>query len=75
MKKKKNYLDYVLPALARHRCMDSLYEEIGLFPTKENPLYEDPAQFQVKRITAQMLTEAEVVDQATGGESSGGLGL
>ena len=64
--KGKNYLDYVLPALARHRCMDPLYEEIGLFPTKENPLYEDPAQFQVKRITAQMLTEAEVVDQATG---------
>lgn len=64
--KGKNYLDYVLPALARHRCMDSLYEKIGLFPTKENPLYEDPAQFQVKRITAQMLTEAEVVDQATG---------
>ena len=64
--KGKNYLDYVLPALARHRCMDPLYEEIGLFPTKENPLYEDPAQFQVKRITAQMLTEAEVVDQAAG---------
>ena len=64
--KGKNYLDYVLPALARHRCMDSLYEKIGLFPTKENPLYEDPAQFQVKRITAQMLTEAEVVNQATG---------
>ena len=64
--KGKNYLDYVLPALARHRCMDPLYEEIGLFPTKENSLYEDPAQFQVKRITAQMLTEAEVVDQATG---------
>ena len=64
--KGKNYLDYVLPALARHRCMDPLYEEIGLFPTKENPLYEDPAQFQVKRITAQMLTEAEVVNQATG---------
>ena len=64
--KGKNYLDYVLPALARHRCMDSLYEKIGLFPTKENPLYEDPVQFQVKRITAQMLTEAEVVDQATG---------
>ena len=64
--KGKNYLDYVLPALARHRCMDSLYEKIGLFPTKEHPLYEDPAQFQVKRITAQMLTEAEVVDQATG---------
>ena len=64
--KGKNYLDYVLPALARHRCMDSLYEKIGLFPTKENPLYEDPVQFQVKRITAQMLTEAEVVNQATG---------
>ena len=60
----KNYWDYVLPSLARHRCMDALYEEFGLLPSHDNPLYKNPAEFQVKRITARMLTEAEVVEQA-----------
>ena len=62
----RNYWDYVLPALARHRCMDELYEEAGLPLAEENLLYEDPAEFQVKRITAAMLVEAEVVEQAAG---------
>ncbi len=62
----KTYWDYVLPALARHRCMDGLYEEFGLLPSLENPLYDDPSEFEVKRITAQMLAQTEVVDQATG---------
>nr|WP_295308775.1 helicase-exonuclease AddAB subunit AddA [uncultured Blautia sp.] len=62
----KTYWDYVLPALARHRCMDGLYEEFGLLPSLENPLYDDPSEFEVKRVTAQMLAQTEVVDQATG---------
>ena len=62
----KTYWDYVLPALARHRCMDGLYEEFGLLSSLENPLYDDPSEFEVKRITAQMLAQTEVVDQATG---------
>ena len=62
----KTYWDYVLPALARHRCMDGLYEEFGLLPSHENPLYDDPSEFEVKRITAQMLAQTEVADQATG---------
>ena len=62
----KTYWDYVLPALARHRCMDELFEEFGLLPSHDNLLYDDPAEFQVKRITARTLTEAEVVEQATG---------
>ena len=62
----KTYWDYVLPALARHRCMDGLYEEFGLLPSHENPLYRDRAEFQVKRITAQMLADAEVTSQVAG---------
>ena len=62
----KTYWDYVLPALARHRCMDELFEEFGLLPSHDNLLYDDPAEFQVKRITARTLTEAEVVEQAVG---------
>ena len=46
--------------------MDGLYEEFGLLPSHENPLYDDPSEFEVKRITAQMLAQAEVVDQAAG---------
>ena len=46
--------------------MDGLYEEFGLLPSLENPLYDDPSEFEVKRITAQMLAQTEVVDQATG---------
>ena len=62
----KTYWDYVLPALARHRCMDQLFEEFGLQPSHDNLLYDNPAEFQVKRITARTLTEAEVVEQAAG---------
>ncbi len=64
--KAKTYWDYVLPALARHRCMDELYERFGLIVSHQNPLYGDPAQFQIKRINAQMLAETEVVEQAAG---------
>lgn len=46
--------------------MDELFEEFGLLPSHDNLLYDDPAEFQVKRITARTLTEAEVVEQAVG---------
>ena len=62
--KAKNYWDYVLPALSRHRCMDDLYREFGLLPPSGNPLYHDQAEFEVKRITARMLADAEVAEQA-----------
>ena len=64
--KAKTYWDYVLPALARHRCMDELYERFGLIVSHQNPLYGDQAQFQIKRIDAQLLAETEVVEQAAG---------
>lgn len=62
--KGKSYWSYVLPALARHRCMDELYEAFGLFPPVDNPLYGDISEFRVKRITAKMLAEMEVAEQA-----------
>lgn len=37
-----------------------------MLPSHDNSLYDDPAEFQVKRITARTLTEAEVVEQAVG---------
>ena len=46
--------------------MDQLFEEFGLQPSHDNLLYDNPAEFQVKRITARTLTEAEVVEQAAG---------
>ena len=60
----KTYWDYVLPALARHRCMAPLFHEYGIFMNTANPLYKDPAEFKVTRVTARELTESEVVEQA-----------
>ena len=60
----KTYWDYVLPALARHRCMAPLFHEYGIFMNTANPLYKDPAEFKVTRVTARELTESEVMDQA-----------
>ena len=60
----KTYWDYVLPALARHRCMAPLFHEYGIFMNTANPLYKDPAEFKVTRVTAQELTESEVMEQA-----------
>ncbi len=60
----KCYWDYVLPALARHRCMNGIFQEYGIFMNRNNPLYGDVSEFVVKKITAADLTENEVVEQA-----------
>ena len=60
----KCYWDYVLPALARHRCMSGIFQEYGLFMNRANPLFGDVSEFVVKKITAADLTENEVVEQA-----------
>ena len=60
----KTYWDYVLPALVRHRCMAPLFHEYGIFMNTANPLYKDPAEFIVTRVTARELTESEVMEQA-----------
>ena len=37
--------DYVLPALARHRALDGLYEKYGLHPQRVTALHDDPSPF------------------------------
>jgi ATP-dependent helicase/nuclease subunit A len=61
--KGKNYWSYVLPALARHRCMDELFEEYGIMGARWNPIHDSAAEFVVEKITAFDLTEEEVLTQ------------
>ena len=44
----KTYWDYVLPALARHRCMDELFEEFDYCHPMIIRFYDDPAEFREK---------------------------
>ncbi len=62
--KAKTFWDYVLPALARHRCMDELYLEYGKNPYRSHWLYGDEAEFVLRKITAFDLAGDEVVQQA-----------
>lgn len=62
--KAKNFWSYVLPALARHRCMDKLYEEYGKTPCRRNPLYGAEAEFVLRKITAFDLAQEEVLYQS-----------
>lgn len=62
--KAKTYWDYVLPALARNRCMDGLYQEYGIAPCRGHLLYGEEAEFTVRKITALDLAGEEVVHEA-----------
>ncbi|MCD8155233.1 MAG: helicase-exonuclease AddAB subunit AddA [Clostridiales bacterium] len=61
--KGKNYWSYILPALARHRSMEPLFSRYGMFQERENPLYGDRAEFQVRVVTALELAGKEVIRQ------------
>lgn len=62
--KAKNFWGYILPALARNKCMDSLYKEYGIAPAKRNPLYcAGDAEFSVEKITAADLAQEEILYQ------------
>lgn len=62
--KAKNYWSYVLPALARHRCMDGLYKEYGKTPCRQSPLYSAEADFSLRKITALDLVQEEILYQS-----------
>lgn len=62
--KAKSFWDYVLPALARHRCMDELYKEYGVIPCHGNPLYGAEAEFRLRKITGLDLAQEEVLHQS-----------
>ena len=61
--KARNYWSYVLPALARNRCMTGLYEIYGIPVNRRNPFYEGSAEFEVMAVTAGELTEDEILYQ------------
>lgn len=61
--KAKNYWSFVLPALARHRCMSELFADYGIFMKKASGLYEDPSEFQIEVVTARQMTEEEILHQ------------
>ena len=42
-----SFLELILSALARNRCMDSLYRECGLEPDPGNPFYEQDMSIRV----------------------------
>lgn len=62
--KAKNYWSYVLPALARHRGMEPLFEEYGIFSNSRTRFYSAEGEFQIKKITAVDLVKEEVEQQA-----------
>ncbi|MBO1722912.1 hypothetical protein, partial [Extibacter sp. GGCC_0201] len=43
--KARCYLDWIFPALARHRCMDEVYLSYEKRPYVLNPLHDDEAGF------------------------------
>lgn len=59
--KARCYLDWIFPALARHRCMDEVYLSYEKRPYALNPLHDDEAGFHIQVIspTKLALEEAE----------------
>ena len=62
--KAKTYWDYLLPALIRHRAMEPILEEYGIFSNRRNPLYEGDSDFIIQKVTAKDLVKEEVELQA-----------
>lgn len=62
--KGKNYWSYVLPALARHRCVDALYAEYGIPIKGRSGLHDAKAEFEVKLLTPLDLAQEDVLYQA-----------
>lgn len=61
--KAKNYWSFVLPALARHRCMDKLYHAYGIGVDSPDFFHDHEAGFTVRLLTAEDLTEEEMKNQ------------
>ena len=61
--KARNYWDFVLPALARHRSMTELFGEYGVPMHRVEDFYDDPADFNIRKITLRQMTEEEILLQ------------
>lgn len=61
--KARNYWDFVLPALARHRSMTDLFGEYGVPMHRVEGFYDDLADFNIRKITLRQMTEEEILLQ------------
>ena len=61
--KARNYWDFVLPALARHRSMTELFGKYGVPMHRVEGFYDDPADFNIRKITLRQMTEKEILLQ------------
>ena len=61
--KARNYWDFVLPALARHRSMTELFGEYGVPMHRVEGFYDDSADFNIRKITLRQMTEEEILLQ------------
>ena len=59
--KSRSYWSFLLPVLARHSCMDELFDEYKIFAPGSVRLPDENAQIIISKITASMLMESAVV--------------
>ena len=59
----RSFLQFLLPALARHRCMKELLVKEGYFPARQDALYTDPAEFSVRVLPPEDLVPGEILRQ------------
>lgn len=55
----RSYLDWIVPAMAKHRCFDDVYRRLNLGAPYDGPLYSADVQLEVKLITTGELETAE----------------
>ena len=59
----KCYMDWVLPAIAGHRCFDPVYEMFGITRQEESDLYQAAPRIRVQVITPANLLKTEMFHQ------------
>ena len=57
----RSFLQFLLPALARHRCMRDFLVDEGFFPSHQEVFFQDPSCFSV-----QILSPEDLVPDETG---------
>ncbi len=57
----KKFWDYILPALARHRCMEGLFEQYGFGKGRKSELYDAAAKFLVEVVTPKQMAQQAVI--------------
>lgn len=59
----KCYMDWVLPAIAGHRCFDPVYEMFGITRQEKSELYQASPRIRVQVITPANLLKTEMLHQ------------